>query len=422
MRITVFISLFLHFYALSLRLHAQNQSSEERVYSDKIKSVLFYPLPDTSIGVPIIMFGQSVPLILEFDELQAQPSNLFYKIYHFNADWKQSYLAASQYLSDFNEYRITDRDMSFKSRIPYYHYTVTIPKVKVSGNYLIKVYREYDEEQVVLTKQFVVYENIAPVTAVISRAVSPADAFKKQQVNFQIDYTQLAISNLYTDVKVVLRQNYKDYNAIRNLKPVYIMAESSILDYQFFNNENAFNGGNEFRYFDMRSVLFNGIYMERVVRANDKCDVWIQPEQTRNKVSYSFYDDLNGAYYPQLYESLNGTTDPDYALVHFKLESPQPAPGNVYITGRFNNWKTDPEYQLSYDSTEKAYTGAFFMKQGYYNYMYTLITPDGKRDDIYFEGNSAYAENAYDIIVYARVQSELCDRAIGYFSQRFRGR
>ena len=417
--ILLFILLFLTIQTISFA----QIILEDRIYSDKIKTVLFYPLPDTATGVPIIMFGQSIPLILEFDELNAEPSNLFYKIYHFNADGKQSYLAASQYLSDFNEYRITDRDMSFKTRIPYYHYKVSIPKVKVSGNFLIKVYRNYNEEDVVLTKQFIIYENIAAVTAVISRSVVPTDAFRKQQVNFQIDYGQVNVNNFYTDFKVVLRQNFKDYNAIKNLQPVFVRNESSTLDYQFYNNENAFDGGNEFRYFDMRSVLFSGIYVDHIVRANDKCDAWIQTESTRKNVAYSFYDDLNGAYYPQLYESLNGTTDPDYVMTHFKLMSPQPAPGDVYVTGRFNNWKTDPEYKLTYDNIEKCYTGAFFLKQGYYNYMYTVInTETNKRDDIYFEGNSAYAENAYDIIVYARFQGEMCDRAIGYFSQRYRGR
>ena len=395
---------------------------EDRIYSDKIKTVLFYPLPDTATGVPIIMFGQSIPLILEFDELGGEPSNLFYKIYHFNADGKQSYPSASQYLSEFNEYRITDKDISFKARVPYYHYKVSIPRVKVSGNFLIKVYRNYDEDDVLLTKQFIIYENIAPVTAVISRSVVPTDAFRKQQVNFQIDYSQVTVNNVYTDFKVVLRQNFKDYNAIKNLQPTFVRNETNTLDYQFYNNENAFDGGNEFRYFDMRSVLFNGIYVDHIVRANDKCDAWLLPESTRKNVAYSFYDDLNGAYYPQLYETLNGTTDPDYVLIHFKLTSPKPAPGNVYVTGRFSNWKTSPEYQMAYDSTEKCYNGAFFLKQGYYNYMYSLVTPDGKRDDIYFEGNSAYAENAYDIIVYARFQGEMYDRAVGYFSQRYRGR
>ncbi|ABG59480.1 DUF5103 domain-containing protein [Cytophaga hutchinsonii] len=392
----------------------------DHIYSDKIKSVLFYAEPDGSRGVPLVPLGQNTRLILEFDELSDEQEYFYYKIYHYNADWTASYLSSNQYLNDFNEFRVLEAEMSFKTRISFYHYTVTIPKVKVSGNYLIKVYRNYDEEDLALTRQFVIYENATTIIPLISRSAVPADAFKKQQVNFQINYSQLTIGNPYADVKVVVRQNFKDYNAIRTLQPAFIDANQSMLSYQFFNNENAFDGGNEFRFFDLRSVLFNGMYVGKVVRTNEECDAWILPEKSRKGIAYTYYDDINGAFIPQLYENLNKTTDPDYVNVHFQLMSEQ-APGDVYITGRFCNWEILPENMLTYNATEKYYSCALFLKQGYYNYSYALVNA-GKRDDIYFEGNSSQTENAYDIIVYVRAQGDLYDRAVGYYSQRFRGR
>ncbi len=411
-----FILLLLNFTLTILHVYAGDVKPVDSVYSSKIKSVLFYELPDTSIGIPITSFDQNTPLILEFDELSGEQQFFYYKIYHYNADWTQSYLSSTQYLYDFNEYRAPDGEMSFKTRISYYHYRITMPKVKVSGNFLIKVYRNYDEDDVILTRQFIIYEDLAPVTLTISRSLVPADAFKKQQVNFQINYAQLNISNIYTDVKVRLRQNFKNYNSIDNLKPVFVA--DPILDYQFYNNESSFNGGNEFRYFDLRSVLFSGMYIGKVVRTNAQCDAWILPETSRRNVAYSFYDDLDGAYFPQLYESLNETTEPDYVLVHFQLMSPQPAPGDVYLTGRFTNWQALPEYKMFYNAAEKYYSGSFLLKQGYYNYAYTVMN-GGKRDDIYFEGNSSLTENTYDIIVYARVQGYMYDRAIGYSSKKY---
>jgi len=413
--LVLFAALF-HFSVL-----AGDVRPEDKIYSDKIKSVLFYAEPDGSQGVPITSFDQSTRLILEFDELNTEQQFFYYKIYHYNADWTQSYLAPSQYLYDFNEYRAPDGEMSFKTRISFFHYTIPIPKVKVSGNFLIKVYRNYDEDDVILTRQFVIYENIAPVSAIISRSVNPADAYKLQQVNFQINYARVNVSNPYADVKVRLRQNYKDYNAITNLKPAFVKDYEKILDYQFYNNENAFNGGNEFRYFDLRSVLFSGIYIGRIQRTNDQCDAWILPEKSRKNLAYAFYDDINGAFFPQLYENLNKTTDPDYVMTHFQLSCPTPVAGDVYLTGRFSNWKTLPEYKLTYNNEEKYYSGAFLLKQGYYNYMYSVVNA-GMRDDIYFEGNFSLTENAYDIIVYARIQGEMYDRAIGYYNKRFYGR
>jgi hypothetical protein len=408
------------FVSISFKGLAGEVTPEDHVYSDKIKSVLFYPEPDGAVGVPITRFDQNTRLILKFDELSDNQEFFYYKIYHYNADWTQSYLSANQYLSDFNEFRVSEGEMSFKTRISYFHYTIIIPKVKVSGNFLIKIYRNYDEEDLVLTRQFIIYEDIAPVTALMTRSSTPADAFKKQQVNFEINYARLNISNPYNDVKVRLRQNFKNYNSINTLRPVFVKEYNKTLDYQFYNNENAFDGGNEFRYFDLRSVLFSGIYVGRIQRTNEQCDAWILPEMSRAKFAYSFYEDINGAFFPQLYENLNKTTDPDYVMVHFQLTSAEVS-GNVYITGRFTNWKTLPEYKLTYNAEGKYYSGAFLMKQGYYNYAYSIV--DGtKRDDLYFEGNYSNTENAYDIIVYARVQGDMYDRAIGYFSQRFKGR
>lgn len=418
-----YLQLLILFLILShINSYAKDIKPEDHIYSDNIKSVLFYAQPDGSKGVPIVPFDQNTKLILEFDELSNNQEYYYYKIYHYNADWTQSYLSSTQYLYDFNEYRIMDAEMSFKTRTSYYHYTITIPKVKVSGNFLIKVYRNYDEDDLLLTKQFIIYENIAPVSSIISRSMVPSDAFTKQQVNFQINYGSAAISNPYNDVKVIVRQNFKNYNAITNLKPAFIRDYDKTLDYQFFNNENSFNGGNEFRFFDLRSVLFNGMYISRVVRTNDRTDAWILPEKSRNKIAYTFYDDINGAFFPQLYENLNKTTDPDYVMVHFQLMSPEPAPGDVYLIGRLTNWKTLPEYKLTYNSTEKYYSGEFLLKQGYYNYAYSVVDSKGVRDDIYFEGNSSLTENAYDIIVYARLQGDMYDRAIGYYSQLYRGR
>jgi hypothetical protein len=119
---------------------------------------------------------------------------------------------------------------------------------------------------------------------------------------------------------------------------------------------------------------------------------------------------------------MNKKNEPDYVMVHFQLMSKDPAPGNVYLTGRFSNWKTLPEYKLTYNSAEKYYYGDFLLKQGYYNYQYSVLDSSGVRDDIYFEGNSSLTENAYDIIVYGRLLGDMYDRAIGYYTQRFRGR
>ena len=50
-------------------------------------------------------------------------------------------------------------------------------------------------------------------------------------------------------------QNRRWDNAIRNLKPNNI--HDNVLDYDY-DKENVFPGGNEFRYFDIRTTSHNG--------------------------------------------------------------------------------------------------------------------------------------------------------------------
>jgi hypothetical protein len=163
------------------------------------------------------------------------------------------------------------------------------------------------------------------------------------------------------------------------------------------------------------------MYIDRIQRTNNYCDVWIMEEKSRNKMAYTFYDDINGAYYPQVYESQNRTLEPDYIYTHFDLKVDQPYDGEVYLQGQLNQWLLMEEYKMKYDSIEKRYTLDVWLKQGYYNYMYSVVK-NGVKEESIIEGNSSLTENAYDIIVYARLQGEQYDRIVGYNTMRYRGR
>jgi hypothetical protein len=83
------------------------------------------------------------------------------------------------------------------------------------------------------------------------------DAFKGEnhEVDFTIFHENLPIENPQQEVKVVVMQNNRWDNAIRDLKPLFIRNRALIYDY---NRENVFVAGNEFRYFDNRSNRVNG--------------------------------------------------------------------------------------------------------------------------------------------------------------------
>ncbi|MEJ7666933.1 MAG: hypothetical protein WKG07_49230 [Hymenobacter sp.] len=119
-----------------------------------------------------------------------------------------------------------------------------------------------------------------------------------------------------------------------------------VLQYQYFNYENAFPGLSEYRYFDMRSLLANGLGVARLSRQSTPTQVELLPEATRNGLAYNQYIDANGQRVFQNREYGNGAYNSDYAEVTFNLKAPRPAPGPVYVFGALSDWQFKDEFRL----------------------------------------------------------------------------
>ncbi|GAL63107.1 DUF5103 domain-containing protein [Algibacter lectus] len=116
---------------------------------DYIKTINFKSnTPETQL--PILKLGEYV--VLEFDALNGEEADYYYKIEHFNFDWTPSTLIKSEFLSGFDNQRIRDYENSLNTYQIFSHYKLTIPNqftkgLLVSGNYMISVYNDNDELQ-----------------------------------------------------------------------------------------------------------------------------------------------------------------------------------------------------------------------------------------------------------------------------------
>ena len=116
---------------------------------------------DTSESqLPILKLGDK--LVLEFDALNGEEADFYYKIEHYDYNWKPSILVKSEYLNGFDNQRILDYENSFNTFQIYSHYILQIPNSQtrgflVSGNYMIKIYDSYDE--LVFSRKFMVYDD-----------------------------------------------------------------------------------------------------------------------------------------------------------------------------------------------------------------------------------------------------------------------
>jgi hypothetical protein len=404
-------------------------TTDDEIYNKNIKTVLLYPSRNGAItdvlNPPIVPIDQSTPLVLEFDELGTEFKNYYVKIFNCNADWTISSLSAIQYMEEYNEFFINDRKISVGTRFPYIHYKFFLPKVFISGNYIVKVYRDYNEDDYIISRRFSVFENTAGVSAEVKFSTDPSVRNINQQIDFNIDYSKLDIINPMQSIKVFLRQNHRWDKTISTLRPVTVNQEIRRLEYFYFNRENNFKGGNEFRIIDIKSSNFNGYNIAKVKRDSNRSEAIVYTEKSRATEAYSqpLIADFDGKFIIQNYETGDAESYADYMYVTFSFESEEPANGKVYVIGGMTDWKLNKSFEMTYNSETKKYTCQGLLKQGVYNYIYVLANPTTKQiDETIYEGSHSITQNNYDILVYYRPFGARSDLLIGYKNVNYLGR
>ncbi len=390
---------------------------ENATYKSNIKTVTLAP-DNAPLSFPIIELNSLDQLLLGFDDLEADRKTYNYTLIHCDASWNPSNLVHSEYLAGFSEEQILDYRFSFNSIQRYTHYSLFFPtegiKITKSGNYIIKVFQDYEAGNLVFTRRFLVYDKKVDINGTARAATIINDRYTKQEIDFSINNPEFEINDPFENLKVILLQNQRFDNAITKLKPTFTKPGQLVYDY---DEGNVFWAGNEFRYFEDR--VFNSPN-EKVAKyvfdANKQNNVYLLPEDKRTFKRYSSMRDINGNFLIQTTSGYDGATEADYAYVHFYLPSESRLPqSDVYVFGALTNWKYLPEFKMTYDSTAKAYVVAPFLKQGYYNYIFVdLKSNSNVASEGTFESNHFETENDYYILVYYRVFGTYYDQLIGY--------
>jgi hypothetical protein len=315
------------------------------------------------------------------------------------------------FLNEFNEFPINDFEFSVDTHIPYVHYWMTLPPVKLPGNYLVLVYRGSDKNDVILSKRFMVYDQRVSFENERNLVGAGNVASLNQQINFTVNYGQLEVINPLENIKVAIRQNRRWDNIATDIKPSFVREIEKQLEYRFFESEKMFKGGNEFRFFDIRSLNNPGRNVARVNRTVKPYEVFIERDKSRRDEAYSQLEDMNGGYIPDNLDYPDAAFT-NYAYVNFTLAAPQAFSGNVYVAGAFNYWNMNAQNKMHYDSANREYKARVLLKQGWYDYQYLVQSPDVP--PYYLEGSHYETENIYEILVYYRPFQPKADLLIGY--------
>lgn len=397
-------------------LFSQELVLDNYVYQEDIKAVKM-EVAGWEISYPIIDLHSNNQLLLSFDDLSDEIKDYSYKIIHCNADWTVSDLAENEYLNGFFENQIRGPRSSFNTFVTFYHYKLFLPnndvQFKVSGNYIVKVYEDYDEQKLVLTRRFSLNGNHIEILASTRRAILSKYRSTHQQVDFRVLTQDLIISDPYSDVKIAVVQNNIWQLAKTDLKPQFVRDGELVYE---DTEDNSYMGYNEFRVFDMKSLKYLQEHISKIFFEDDEYYVRLMDDDNKRFKVYLNEKDINGAYIVRNRDYDDYEVDADFAKVYFYLPMEEPlTEGNLYVFGELSNWQTSENNKMVYNYEKKAYQLMMLLKQGYYNYEYVFADKEKEIFDPQFvEGSHHETENNYLIYVYIRGFGDEYDRLVGF--------
>lgn len=388
---------------------------DNQIYDSKVQTAMVNRM-GTDDRYPVISLNTQEVLKLSFDMLGNQNENLQYTFVHCDANWQPTKLNQNEYLNGMSFDNISDFKFSTNTYVRYVHYNVFIPndnmKPRLAGNYIVKVFRNFDEEDLVLTRRIMVLNSSTSIEGIARVAELAEYRFTKQEVLFNIGINPAQVVNPMEDIKVVVMQNARWDNAITGLKPQFM--SNNKLQYNYLD-QSLFNGGNEFRWFDIRQLRqFSPNVRSKFTDSVVHC--LLNMDESRGATQYFTYVDYNGRRIIQNKEGNNNSDiDADYAYVTFHLSAVMGVPpgAEVYVLGEFTDWRLLPQYKMYFNKNRQRYELEAPLKQGRYEYCYAIKDEKGKPDETALEGNHFQTENEYCVLVYTRNLVYNYDELIG---------
>ena len=388
-----------------------SQENDDITEPNYIKTIILKSTKINSFS-PIIPLRSS--FIFSFDDLNAEQLDYYYKIEHYTYDWKHSDLSSREFIDGYEENRIRNSENSFNTLQFFTHYSVIFPnrdtRITKSGNYKISVMN--DDDKVLFSRRFVLYESRVDVGVSVHRSRDIATISEKQSVQLVINHPNLLVNNPKEEIKTVLLQNNDWNTAITNLTPQFYRGSQMLYKY---TDKMNFWAGNEFHYFDSKSVRNSTVTIARVDSGPELYHTMLYTNEERIDRPYTNYPDVNGNFIVRNVQSDNDTLDADYTWVFFTLESLEDI-GNkkIYVNGSFNNWRNEEANKMIYNPETRLYEAKILLKQGFYNYQYVTVDENKTISNHDIDGSFYQTENDYSVLVYYHKFGSRYDSVIGF--------
>ena len=408
--------------ALLIGLHigkGYGQSNPDSIYQTNIHTVLIHPI-NKPLAIPVISLDEPTPLDISFDDFKTEYQDYYFSVELRNADWTVVEMSAFDYLQGFNENKISKFSVSSIATQAYYHYQFNFPNAQLrptqSGNYILKVFKNGNANELVFTRRFFVTENQVAVAATVQEPFDAQISKTHQKIQFVLDVKKIPF--FQTDqLNTAVIQNYRYNDAVSRAAPTFI--RGNLLEY---NSEDQFifPAGKEARWLDIQNLRLRS---DRIADINSKAKttiVSVKPDLSRASTAYYTFNDLNGGFMISNTESLQSENQNDYAAVNFTYMPKDKIPfmgQKLYLSGALTNNIINKDAEMQFDPALGYYKKTLLLKQGYYSYNYILRDMQGVNpinDFTETEGNHWETENNYSILVYYRPPGARHDHIIGF--------
>jgi len=365
----------------------------------------FHKLPENIFSVKIKGSNQDYPvfnlsdkIFFSFDDLNTKKSSFYYKINHYDFEWKPSKILKSEYIDGYDDNLIESFDNSYNTLIDYTNYQISIPnkdlKLKISGNYSISIHSENGD--FLFEKKFSVLNKMISTNIKIKKSsdLEKIDSHQNIDISVRCDNCNKFNGNS-SDLKLVVIKN-NNLNNFRVIeKPDYFLNNTLIY------RDISFEGGNEFLNFDSSKINSTNVKVYKT-ELNDFYEIYLRTDIDRTDSFYQYNPDINGSFV--INKNFNNPEiENDYSLVKFSFKPDRIDKKNrVFIIGEFNDYKITNKYELKLNNN--IYKGEFKFKQGFYNYKYLSLETDGRIKK--YSGNFWETQNIYIALLYHKKLTE----------------
>ena len=385
--------------------HAQTQ----QVFVDNVRT-LTLTVDDDPMLPPYMPLGGRQHIDIEWDEMSHDYKRYRYHIDHCDWDWQPTDgIFESDFLEGLNDQLIEDYEKSFNTTQIYTHYRLQVPskeiRLRLSGNYRVRIYEEDEEDEPVLEARFCLFEKAAGIVAQLSSNTDIDFNSSHQQMTLSVGFGTLPVVDPQRELKVIVMQNRRWDSRIENLVPNVRRANGIEFTH---NRQLIFPAGSEFYRFEILDVHRTATGVERIEWFEPYYHATLYAEKPAQ--AYSYVEDQNGVYVLRSADDVDPWTTAEYVVVHFFLQSPRLQGGDVYVSGNWAGQTFNPDYKMEYDDINQEYHAAILLKQGYYSYEYIQKDGIGTRT----MGSFFETENEYQVLVYYRGQGARYDRLAAY--------